>query len=99
MFDGEIVQMVIAGDNQYDVEDFVAAFLESLPPETSELYSNKCLFVEDEDAWFSIANSKLRHILVAHPKLDLDSSGERLAAPAKKRGHGIIICLSGATAW
>ena len=90
--------MVIAGDNQYDVEDFVAAFLESLPPETSDSYSNKCLFVEDEDAWFSIANSKLRHILVAHPKLDLDSSGERLHAKAKKRGHGIIICLSGATA-
>ena len=98
LFDGEISQMIIAGDNQNDVEDLVAAFLESLPPETCDSYSNKCLFVEDEDAWFSIANSKLRHILVAHPKLDLDSSGERLHAEAKKRGHGIIICLSGATA-
>lgn len=97
LFDGEIGQIIIAGENLYDVEDFVAAFLESLPPETGNSYSNKCLFVEDEDAWFAIANSKLRHILVAHPKLDLDSSGERMHAEAKKRGHGIIICLSGAT--
>ena len=98
LFNGEISQVIIAADNQYDVEDFVAAFLESLPPETRESFSNKCLFVEDEDAWFSIANSKLRHVLVAHLKLDLDSSGERLHAEAKKRGHAIIICLSGATA-
>ena len=98
LFNGEISQLLIAADNQYDVEDFVAAFLESLPPDIRGSFSNKCLYVEEEDAWFSIANTKLRHILVAHQKLGLDSFGERLHAEAKKRGHAIVICASGASA-
>lgn len=98
LFAGELHQMIIGADNQNDVEDFVAAFLESLDSDSRRSYSNRCVFIENEDAWLAMTTTKLRHVLVASSKLDLDASGQQLHAEAKKRGHAIIICSSGGSA-
>ncbi len=98
LFRGEIDQLVLAMENEQDAADFVAAFLFSLDPETSRSFSSKCLFVEDEDAWLSLTSLQTRHVLLANQKLDLEFSGERFHAEAKRNGHAIVICLSGAWA-
>lgn len=96
LFGGQIRQAVLAIENELDAEDFVAAFLASLEPEARRAFSNKCLFVKEADAWNSLINLKTAHVLVAHPNLDLESSGEQLHLGATSRGHAIVIPVSGA---
>lgn len=96
LFRGEIKQVVLASESEMDAMDFVAAFLESLDAETQRDFCNKCLFISDSDVWYSMAGLKIGHVLVANPKLDLESSGEQLHMAAKKNGHAIIIAASAA---
>ena len=96
VFAGETNQMVVGIESELDAEDFVSAFLASLNTEQKKLYEPKCLFVSDADTWESFANLKIRHVLVASPQLDLESSGERLHLVAKKSGHAVIIPVSSA---
>jgi hypothetical protein len=95
LFRGQTTQLVFTIQSELDAEDFVAAFLASLDDETRRLFSNKCLFVKDPDVWLSMVTLKTAHVLVAHPYLDLESSGEQLHLTAKNRGHAVIIPVSG----
>ena len=98
LFDGKAHQLLLATESEHDADDFVAAFLASLDPKTQQLYSNRCLFISDPDAWLSMSNLRDRHVLVAHPKLDLVDIGEQLHLAAKKRGHAVVIPILGAAA-
>jgi len=98
VFQGNVKQLVISAENENDVEDFVAAYLASLDTKTSQSLSNKCLFINDADAWLSMANLRSSHVFVAHPKLDLEGAGEQLHMNASKRGHGVVFPISGSWA-
>ena len=96
IFRGDIQRLILFGPGEFDVEDFVAAYLISLG-ETKKIYADKCLFISDEDAWRSVAEIRQQHVLVASPKLGLDSeSNMDLQVVAKNRGHAVIIALCGA---
>jgi hypothetical protein len=94
LFRGQINQLVLAIDSEHDAEDFVAAFLASLEPETRREFGNHCLFISDPDVWVSMTSLTAAHVLVAHPNLDLESSGQQLLFEAKKRGHRVILSAS-----
>lgn len=94
LFRGEIPQLLLAVESPQDAEDFVAAFLESLDDHKQRLFANKCLFVSDTDAWESFAKLKIPHVLVANPKLGIESEDQMLVV-ARKNGHRIIIPVSG----
>lgn len=96
LFSNQIDQLVLSAETEVDADDFVAAFLASLDDQARRSFGSRCIFVTDEDAWHSIVGLKLRHVLVAHPTLDLEGSGERLHAEARKNGHAVILCRSGA---
>jgi len=97
LFRGEIPQILLGVESERDAEDFVAAFIESLEPNTRHAFSSKCLLISEADTWHTFANLKVSHVLVASPKLDLDSN-ERLLMTAKNNGHKVIIPISGAWA-
>lgn len=94
LFRGDINQLLLVCESQQDGEDFVAAFLASLDENTRRLYSHQCLFVKDAEAWMSFVNLRKSHVLVANPKIDLDSD-EQLLMAARKHGHRVIIPVSG----
>ncbi|MDD4964071.1 MAG: hypothetical protein PHI11_09160 [Gallionella sp.] len=94
LFRGETTQLLLATESEKDAEDFVAAFLESLDVKTRQAFSSCCLFISDADTWHSFANLRASHILVASPRLDLESN-EQLLMAARKNGHRIIIPVSG----
>ena len=94
LFSGDINQLLLAIESVEDADDFVAAFLESLDEETRQRYCNLCLFIKDADAWLSFSNLRRAHILVANPKLDVDSGTELLTA-ARQQQHRVIIPISG----
>jgi len=98
LFRGEVDQLVLVTESHQDAEDFVAAFLASLDAEAGRSFGNRCLFVEDEDAWLSLTTPRPRHVLLANQRLDLDLSDERLHGEAKKKGHAVIFSLSGSMA-
>jgi hypothetical protein len=98
LFRGETKQAVLALESAIDVNDFVAAFLTSLDSETQKSFCDRCLFIKDPDVWCSMASLRSAHVFVAHPNLDLESSGEQLLIAAKKNGHAVIIPVSGALA-
>src|SRR4029077_19960067 len=98
LFRGQITQLVLAIESELDAEDFVAAFLASLDENTRRSLSNKCIFVKDSETWNSMVTLKTAHVLVAHPSLDLESSGEQLHREAIRRGHAVIIPVSGGSA-
>lgn len=95
LFRGEVKQLAFLVESEHDAEDFVAAFLASLDADTRRTYCNRCLLVKDADAWLAMANLKSAHVLVAHPSLDLESSGEQLLMAASKHSHAVIIPISG----
>ncbi|MEO5954138.1 MAG: hypothetical protein ABIR36_00375 [Nitrospiraceae bacterium] len=98
LFLREIPQLILAIESENDAEDFVAAFLESLDEDTRRGYSNQCLFISDPDAWHTLSNLRVSHILVASPRLDFPDSHEQLHVAARARGHGILFSVSGALA-
>lgn len=95
LFRGELSMLVLAVENELDAEDFVAAFLSSLDDATRRASSNRCLFINDADAWITMAKLRKSHVLVAHPKLDLESSGEQLHMEASKNQHAVVLPISG----
>jgi hypothetical protein len=56
LFRGEIRQLALSAESEQDAEDFVAAFLASLDEELRRTFSNRCLFVKDDEVWLSMAN-------------------------------------------
>lgn len=97
LFKGETQVLMLFAESQYDVADFVAAFLAELPPEISQSYSNRCLYVNDEQAWRSIVETRSPHVLVADPRLGLETDdGAELQTIARRKGHSLIVPLYGA---
>jgi hypothetical protein len=94
LFRGEISQLLLGTESDKDAEDFVAAFLASLDVETQKAFSSRCLFISDADAWHTFSKLRVAHILVASPRLDLESN-EQLHMLARNNGHRIIIPISG----
>jgi hypothetical protein len=94
LFQGETSTLVLGIENDSDADDFVAAFLSSLDDQKQQDFGNRCLFVRDAESWISIAKLKTSHVLIAHPTLDLESSGEQLHMEAAKNKHSIVIPVS-----
>jgi hypothetical protein len=94
LFNGEIQELFLAAESEYDAEDFVAAFVDSLDVSTRQLFANRCLFIQDREAWLSFASIKTPHVLVASPRLNLEQN-EQLHLTAKRNGHRIVIPISG----
>lgn len=95
LFSGEKKQLVLAIESEHDAEDFVAALLAFLDPNSRSLYTNKCLFLREPDVWLSMSTLKSSHVFVAHPNLDLESTGEQLHLTATKNGHAVVIPVGG----
>ena len=98
LFRGETKQLLLVAENENDADDFVAACLADLDTDTRRLFSNRCLFVKDADAWSSLTNLKSPHVLVAHPTLDLEGFGEQLHMAAGRKGHAVVIPVCGSWA-
>ncbi len=96
LFNNESQRLLLFSESEDDVDDFVSAFLSTLDSEKSEEYSNRCLFISDEDAWISVSELRQRHVLVASSRLGLDSERQNLQAIATQRGHSVIIPICGA---
>lgn len=91
---GEITQLLLATESDQDAEDFISAFLQSLDDSTRRKLATTCLFVKDAEAWKSVAGLKIPHVLIANPKVGLDSD-DQLLALAKKNLHRVVIPVSG----
>ena len=96
LFQGESQRLLLFAESTQDVGDFVAAYLASLDDDTRRSMTNRCLFINDEDAWHSAVSAKAAHVLVAHPRLSLESEGANLQTEATKRGHAVVIPICGA---
>lgn len=94
LFKGETQQLLLSIESEYDAEDFVAAFLQSLDEETRRAFSGRCLFISDPEAWNTFSNLRTSHVLVASPRLDLPESQEHLHMAARSRGHAIVFPVS-----
>ena len=96
MFNGKSQRLLLFAESELDVEDFVAAYLASFDDKEGRIYANRCLFISDEDAWRSVAEVRQRHVLVANPRLGLESENVNLQTVATSKGHAVIIPLCGA---
>ncbi len=96
VFEGKTKQLLLFAESEQDVEDFVAAYLLTLEEAKAQEYANRCLFINDENAWRAVSELRQSHILVASSRLGLDSERQELIAVATGRGHGVIIPLCGA---
>ncbi len=96
LFDGQADQLLLNFESEHDVEDFVASFLAAPAPPAQKAPHKRCLFIKDADTWLSMVNLRARHVLVAHPGLDLEDAGEQLHLAARKKGHAVVIPVSGA---
>lgn len=97
LFDGKTQVLMIFAESPQDVADFVSAFLAGLPADTSRKYSNRCLYINDEQAWRSIVETRSPHILVADPRLGLETEdGAALQTLARRKGHAVVVPLCGA---
>lgn len=84
-------------ESRQDVADFVAAYLETLDPEIAQNYANRCLYINEEDAWRSVVELQTSHVLVADPQLGLETDERaNLLSIAQRKGHAVIIPLCGA---
>ena len=79
-------------ESRQDVADFVAAYLKTLNPEIAQQYANRCLYINEEDAWRSVVKLRTSHVLVADPQLGLETdAGANLRLIAQQEGHAVII--------
>ncbi len=83
-------------ESRQDVADFVAAYHETLDPEIAQNYANRCLYINEEDAWRSVVELQASHVLVADPQLGLETDERaNLLSIAQRKGHAVIIPLCG----
>lgn len=87
--------LLLLAESEYDVDDFVAAYLQNLPEEKRHHYTHHCLLVRDPDAWQSLSELPTRHVLVGSPRLGLDSDNQTLQTLATNKGHAIVIPICG----
>jgi len=97
LFEARTQRLLLFTESSQEVFDFVAGYLETLEDDQRRDYSNRCLFVSEEDAWRSVVESRKSHVLVADAKLGLESDdGAPLLSLATTKGHGVVIPLNGA---
>lgn len=97
LFEGKTQVLTLFAESPQDVADFVSAFLAGLPADIGRTYSNRCLFISDEQAWRSIVETRSPHILVADPRLGLETEeGAALQTLARRKGHALVVPLCGA---
>ena len=97
LFDGQSQRLLLFAESSHDVADFVAAYLATLDEENARNYGNRCLYVHEEEAWLSIVEVQSSHVLVADPRLSLETpeKADHMTIAIKK-GHGVIVPLCGA---
>lgn len=96
LFQGKEKRLLLSAECPEDVEEFVSGYLESLDKETCTLYSNRCLLISEEEAWHSYVQVRRSHVLVAAPRLGLDSDNSNLQTHATQNGHAVVIPVCGA---
>jgi hypothetical protein len=97
LFEEKTQVLMLFAESPQDVADFVSAFLVGLDPDTSRNFSNRCLYINDEQAWRSIVETRAPHVLVADPRLGLETEeGAALQTIARRKGHAVIVPLCGA---
>lgn len=97
LFEGKTQVLMLFAESPQDVADFVSAFLAGLDTDRSRLFSNRCLYVSDEQAWRSIVETRSAHVLVADPRLGLETEeGAGLQTIARRKGHAVVVPLCGA---
>lgn len=97
LFEGRTQVLMLFAESPQDVADFVSAFLAGLDPDTSRTFTNRCLYINDEQAWRSIVETRSPHVLVADPRLGLETDeGAALQTIARRKGHAVIVPLCGA---
>jgi hypothetical protein len=96
LFKQETSQVILAAESENDVEDFIAAYLQSLDAETRRAYGGRCLFISEASAWETFCGLRVSHVLVASPRLDLADTNEQLHIAARNRGHSLVIPALGA---
>lgn len=97
LFEGKKQALRLLAESPQDVADFVSAFLVGLDVEPSRAFSNRCLYINDEQAWRSIVETRSPHVLVANPCLGLDTEeGAELQTIALRKGHAVVVPLCGA---
>ena len=96
-FEENTQPLLLFAESPQDVAYFVSAYLAGLDPETSRTFSNRCLFIKDEQAWRSIVETRSPHVLIADPRLGLETDeGATLQTIARRRGHAVVVPLCGA---
>jgi len=96
IFAGNAQRLFLFSESEHDVDDFIAAYLSTIEEAKAQEFANRCLFINDEDAWRSVSELRQSHVLVASPRLGLDAERQDLQTVATKKGHGVIIPLCGA---
>lgn len=97
LFEGKTPVLMLFAESPQYVADFVSAFLAGLDPDTSRTYTNRCLYIKDEQAWRSIVETRYPHVLVADPLLGLETEeGAALQTIARRKGHSVVVPLCGA---
>ena len=95
LFEGRAERLLLFTESLKDVDDFVSAYLSSIKDDIATTYKNRCLFIDEVDAWHSVIETRKSHVLVASPKLGLDSERADLQTIATKKGHAVIIPICG----
>ena len=96
LFRGKTRRLLLFAESEHDVDDFVAAYLATLDENKTREFVNRCLFIKEEDAWRSVVETRRPHVLVANPRLGLDSEERQdLQTVARTKGHAVIIPLCG----
>ena len=101
LFEGtpQKLQLLLFAEGEQDVADFVAAYIETLDEDTARDYANRCLYIAEEDAWRTVIEVRKSHVLVADPRLNLESDERAdLLTIATRKGHAVIVPLCGAFA-
>lgn len=97
LFEGKTQVLMLFAESPQDVADFVSAFLAGLDLEASRTFSNRCLYINDEQAWRSIVETRSPHVLIADLRLGLETEeGATLQTIARRRGHAVVVPLCGA---
>lgn len=99
LFDGtsQKLQLLMFAEGEQDVADFVAAYIETLDEDTARDYANRCLYIAEENAWRTVVEVRKSHVLVANPRLELESDRRAdLLTIATRKGHSVIVPLCGA---
>lgn len=98
LFEGTSQKLQLLAEGEQDVADFVAAYIETLDEDTARDYANRCLYIAEEDAWRTVVEVRKSHVLVANPRLELESDGRAdLLTIATRKEHAVIVPLCGAS--